>query len=132
MKYLLDTDTLIDFIQDRGQTRTRIVEMFTAGDVVAVCSITVSEFYSGVSEVKRKKWEHLVMSLPYWDISREAAMQAGIDRKIASADGRTLHIPDCLLAACAREQGATVLTSNTKDFDFMKDVRALSLRKDAA
>jgi predicted nucleic acid-binding protein len=131
MKYLLDTDTLIDFIQDRGQTRTRIVEMFTGGDAVAVCSITVSELYSGLSEGKRKKWEKLVTSLPYWDISREAAMQAGIDRKAAAEAGRTLPVSDCLLAACARDQQAIVLTSNTKDFP-MKDVRVLSLRKEAA
>jgi predicted nucleic acid-binding protein len=131
MKYLLDTDTLIDFIQDRGKTRTRIVEMVSAGDVVAVCPITVSEFYSGVSESKRKKWEKLVSSLPYWNIGREAAMQAGIDRKVASDAGRTLHVSDCLLAACAREQQAIVLTSNIKDYP-MRDIRVMSLRKETA
>ncbi len=74
MNYLLDTDTLIDFIQDRGQTRDRIVGMVTAGDVVAVCPITVAEFYSGLSAGKQKKWENLVRSLPYWHISCDAAM----------------------------------------------------------
>jgi predicted nucleic acid-binding protein len=58
-------------------------------------------------------------------------MQAGIDRKTASEAGRTLPVSDCLLAALAREQQATVLTSNIKDYP-MEDVRVLSLREEAA
>lgn len=71
------------------------------------------------------------MSLPYWHISREAAMQAGIVRKNASDQGRTLSVSDSLIAAVAREQDATVLTSNIKDYP-AKDVRVMSLREKTA
>jgi predicted nucleic acid-binding protein len=131
MKYLLDTDTLIDVLQNRGQTRIRINALIEAGDEVAVCSITIAELYTGLNEARRQRWHEWLLALPYWDISREAAMQAGIDRKSASEAGQTLHISDCLVAACAREQQAIVLTSNIKDYP-MKDVRVLSLRENAA
>jgi len=50
MKYLIDTDTVIDFMQDRGETRSRIAAMIQAGDDIALCAVTVAELYSGVSE----------------------------------------------------------------------------------
>jgi predicted nucleic acid-binding protein len=50
MKYLLDTDTLIDFLQDRGATRKRITALIDADEEVAVCAITVAEVFSGLSE----------------------------------------------------------------------------------
>jgi predicted nucleic acid-binding protein len=131
MKYLLDTDTLIGFIQDRAETRVRIAAMTEAGDLLALCPVTVAELYSGLNEKNLRLFSDWLRSLPYWDISPEAAKQAGIYRKSASGAGRTLHVSDCLLAACAREQQATVLTSNIKDYP-MRDVRVLSLWDKAA
>jgi predicted nucleic acid-binding protein len=122
MKYLIDTDTVIDFMQDRGKTRARIAALTEAGDDIALCAVTVAELHSGVSEKNLQLFKDWLGSLPYWDISQQAAEQAGSFRKTASASGRSL------LASCARENGAIVLTSNTKDFEFIKDVRVLSLR----
>lgn len=104
--------------------------MIDAGDEVALCPITIAELYSGLSEKKRLKWENWLTALPYWPISREAAQQAGITRKSASDQGRTLSISDSLIAAVAREQDATVLTSNIKDYP-TQDVRVKSLREAA-
>jgi predicted nucleic acid-binding protein len=131
MKYILDTDTLIDFLQDGGRTRTRITEMLEQGDEFALCSITVSELFTGLNQRRREEWRDLFASLPYWDISREAAMQAGIDRRTASEVGRTLATTDALIAGLARENNAVILTSNIKDYP-MKDVRVMSLRDKAA
>lgn len=131
MKYLLDTDTVIDFIQNRGKTRTRIAAMTEAGDLIGLCAVTVAELYSGLSEKNLRLFSDWLKSLPYWHISLEGAMQAGIYRKSASEAGTTLHVSDCLVAACAREQDAIVLTSNIKDYP-MRDVRVLSLREEAA
>jgi predicted nucleic acid-binding protein len=130
MKYLFDTDTLIDVLEDRDQVRTHIAAMIEAGDEVAMCPITIAELYSGLSEKKRLKWENWLTALPYWPISREAARQAGITRKSASDQGRTLSISDSFIAAVARENDATVLTSNTKDYP-TKDVLVMSLREAA-
>lgn len=130
MKYLFDTDTLIDVLEDRDQVRRHINAMIDAGDEVALCPITIAELYSGLSEKKRLKWENWLTALPYWPISREAAQQAGITRKSASDQGRTLSISDSLIAAVAREQDATVLTSNIKDYP-TQDVRVKSLREAA-
>ncbi len=71
------------------------------------------------------------MALSYWHIGYGVAAQAGMYRKMASEAGRTLSTTDSLLAALARDKSAILLTSNIKDYP-MKDVRVLSLRKEAA
>lgn len=50
MKYLLDADTLIDYLKDRGNARPRITAMIEADEEVALCAITVAELYSGLSD----------------------------------------------------------------------------------
>ena len=131
MRYLLDTDTVIDFILDSYHTRERITAMLEAGDTLALCAITVVELYSGLNEQRRARWQEFLSELPYWHISREAAKHAGIARKTASDAGRTFSVSDSLIAALAREQDATVLTSNIKDYP-TEDVRVVSLREKAA
>ena len=90
MKYLLDADTLIDYIVARGNARPRITAMIDQGDEVAVCAITVAEVYSGLSDKRRDLWESWIMALSYWHISIDAAMHAGRYRKTASEAGRTI------------------------------------------
>lgn len=73
MKYLIDTDTVIDFMQDRGEARARIAVMIQAGDDIALCAVTVAELHSGVSEKNLRLFKDWLGSLPYWDISQQAA-----------------------------------------------------------
>lgn len=131
MRYLLDADTLIDYIQDRGNTRPRITALIEQDDEIALCAVTVTELYSGLSDKKRAIWENWLRALSYWHISYDVARRAGTYRKAASESGRTLSVSDSLLAALARENDATLLTSNIKDYP-MQDVKVLSLREEAA
>jgi predicted nucleic acid-binding protein len=131
MKYLLDTDPVIDCILGANKTRQRIHELIERDDEVALCSVTVAELYSGLSEKRRVKWESWLLSLSYWHIGYDVAAQAGIYRKTASEAGRTLSTTDSLLAGLARDKNAILLTSNIKDYP-MEDVRVLSLREEAA
>src|SRR5512144_2542672 len=127
MTYLLDTDTLIDCIVGIAETRDHVFGFIERGDEVAVCAITVTELYSGMNDTRRATWEPWLRALPYWQISFEVAVQAGVHRKAAAAAGRTLSVSDSLLAALATEHDATLLTSNIKDYAG-HDVRVLSLR----
>lgn len=131
MKYLLDTDTLIDYVKDRGNARGHINALIEADEEVALCAITVTEIYSGLSDKKRKVWDSWLLALSFWHIGFDVAVQAGTYRKAASEAGRTLSATDSLLAALARDKGAVLLTSNIKDYP-MKDVRVMSPRDEAA
>lgn len=115
-RYLLDTDTLIDFAKGWEPTRSRVLQMIAAGDVLAVCAISVAEFYAGVPEEQRGVWDDFLGSLTYWDISRDAALAAGRDRWRLARQGRVLTTADALIAATARAYEATILTNNARDF----------------
>ena len=128
MKYLLDTDTLIDFLKDRGAVRSRLLDMIAAGDEIALCPITTAEVYSGLNPADRVKWQEFLASLPFWAISHDAAVRAGVDRYTAARAGKTITTTDALIGALAREEAAVVLTSNVKDYP-LDDVRVRSLRE---
>jgi predicted nucleic acid-binding protein len=125
-RYLLDTDTLIDFSKGREPTRSRVLEMIDAGDVLGVCAVNVAEFFAGLPLEHRHVWDEF-FSLPYWDISREAASRAGADRYQLGRSGKSVTTTDALVAAVARDHGATIITSNIKDYP-MEDVTVFSLR----
>lgn len=131
MKYLLDTDTLIDIIGNHDDSKRRIESLIAGQNVVALCPITVTELYAGLIEQRRSQWDPFIEALPYWEISSKVARQAGIDRYDLKKMGRTISLTDSLIAAVAREHGATVLTRNTKDYP-QSDVQVRSLRETMA
>lgn len=126
-RYLLDTDALIDFSKGSEPTTSRILSWIDASDVVAVCAISVAEFFAGLPASAVPRWEQFLSTLAYWDITRDAALRAGQDRFTLARAGRTITTTDALLAAVARHYQATLVTGNIKDFP-TDDVRLLSIR----
>jgi predicted nucleic acid-binding protein len=127
-KYLLDTDTLIDFSKGREPLRSRMLVLIGEGHELAICPINEAEFYAGLAPEKRLQSEEFFLALTYWPISQAAARAAGIVRYDFARSGKTLTITDCLVAAVAIEEGAIIMTSNTDDYP-QPDVTTLSLRE---
>jgi predicted nucleic acid-binding protein len=115
-RYLIDTDTLIDFSKGWEPTRSKLLQLIDGGDVLGVCGINITEFYAGVPPESRGLWDEFFSALPYWGIGRETATVAGIRGYDLAREGRPITTADTLIAAVATEQHAIVLTSNTKDF----------------
>lgn len=122
---MLDTTALIDFSKGHEPSHTRILAMIEAGDDVGVCAVIVAEFYAGLPPETAPVWDALFAALSFWDTGRQAAMQAGRDRYELARRGRTVAVTDALIAATARQYGATVITTNAKDFPWA-DLRLLS------
>ncbi len=64
--------------------------MIASGDELAVCAVTVGEFYSGLQPLQHAQSDAFFSTLRYWDISRSAARQAGIWRREFRERGITL------------------------------------------
>lgn len=126
-RYLLDTDVLIDFSKGVEPVSERLLGWIDGTDSVGVCAVSVAEFYSGLPAERGPEWETFFRSLTYWDIPLETAMQAGQDRYRQSRSGRTVTTTDALLSAAARFHGATLVTTNLKDFPG-DDLVVLSIR----
>jgi predicted nucleic acid-binding protein len=125
--YLLDTTALIDFSKGFEPARSNILSLLDVGKTLAVCSVTVAEFYTGLKAPQRQGWDRLFHALPYWDIGIEAAMQAGIWRSEFSQKGIRLSTTDALVAATAWEHAAVLVTNNIKHYP-MTEIQVMSAR----
>jgi tRNA(fMet)-specific endonuclease VapC len=126
--YLLDTTALIDFSKGFEPAKTKILEMINRGELLAVCPVTVAEFVTGLAPSERQQWREFLSALPYWDVSSEAAWQAGVWRYDFARRGIPLSTTDALVAAIALEHRATIITNNAKHYP-MPEVQLMSARE---
>jgi hypothetical protein len=52
--------------------------MLNQGEQLAVCCVSVAEFFTGLGPEQRDEWQRFFALLPYWDIGPEASAQAGV------------------------------------------------------
>lgn len=114
--YLLDTSVLVDAlrgVRGRPEILERLVE---DGHLLACSAITVAEVFAGMRPKERGATVDLLDSLEHYDITRPVAEQAGLLRREWSVRGKTLALPDLLIASVALTHGQILLTDNAKDF----------------
>lgn len=125
-RLLLDTTALIVLSKNSGDLLTSLNALVATGGILGVCAVSVAEFLAGVPVPHCGRWERWVADFQYWDITREAAVLAGVFRYDLARQGRALHIPDALMAATAIITDSTLVTSNVKDY-LVSDLRLLRL-----
>ena len=126
-RYLLDTTSVVDVSMSIEPVRRRVRNAVAAGVTVGICAITVGEFMTGIAPSKRPDWIRFFSSFAYWDISLDAAIQAGTWRYDYARRGIALSMTDVLIAAVAVEVNAVVVTDNARHFP-MPNVRIESFR----
>lgn len=127
-RYLLDSDTLIDFSKGYEPVAGRVRALLETEHVVGICAIQIGEFFTGLPPHVRESWWSFLASMRTWEISLEAAARAGSDRHDFARRGQQLSLTDCLTAAAAREHNAILLTNNLRHFP-MTDIHVRSLRE---
>ncbi len=115
-RLLLDTNFLIDVLNDR-RGRADLMEQFILdGDTLACCPINVAEVYAGLRPGEAAKTESLLRELLYVPIKWEAAQLAGDLKRTWAQQGKTLTLTDTTIAAVCLTEGLTLVTDNRKDF----------------
>ncbi len=126
-RYLLDTTALIDFSKRREPAFSLVHRLIAQGEELGVCSVNVGEFYTGIRAADRPLWDQFFAAVRYWEITQEAARQAGIFRHDFARLGVALSMTNALIAAVALERQAILVTGNSKDFP-MPELQLLPLR----
>lgn len=116
MKVLLDTTFLIDQLRNEPAAVERLRRLYEDGDDPLITSVVVSEVWSGASAPEMDRVERLLRYIEYIHPGPDTARLAGEWRGDARRRGRTLGLPDALIAATAHHEGAAVLTRNVRDF----------------
>ena len=87
-----------------------------SGDILATSAINVEEIVRGLRPSEAAAATALFAGLEVLAVDMAAAWQAGEWRRNFAAQGVTLWQADCLIAATAKINGATLVTGNPKDF----------------
>ena len=109
----LDTDILIDILKGRVAVRTFLFDL--TDHAVPCCSvISVAELYAGMRPEEKCVTDILLDALVIVPVGQKIAELAG--RFKQREKNRRLELADCLIAATAFVEGATLATGNTKDY----------------
>jgi len=123
-KYILDTTLLIDHLRGRKEAAELVDTLALDGHRLGVCCVSITELYSGLGQDARVAAGDLTDGLEYYEVSREAAKEAGRYRYEFARRGTILSTTDTLIAATAIAEGATLITANTRDFP-MEEIELL-------
>jgi predicted nucleic acid-binding protein len=124
-KVVLDTDVLIDLLRGRRATQAFLLEA-TRHSVPCCSVISVAEIYAGMRAPESASTTALLDALVIIPVTRHTAEVAGQFK--ARTRARRLELADCLIAATAFAEGATLATGNVKDYP-IPEVTVLRARR---
>lgn len=124
-KMVLDTDVLIDVLRGRETARAFLQDM--ANRFIPCCSaVSVAELFVGMRPEEETGTRTLLDALVVLPVTSEIAEMAGHFKKRTTS--RRLELADCLIAATAFVEGATLATGNVKDYP-MHEITVLKARR---
>lgn len=127
MKYLLDTNTCIRYMNGTSQSVFNRLNAQAKDDVV-VCSVVKAELFYGAYHsqnpsknlVNQQRFLMLFRSLPFDDI---AAIEYGRIRSELAKVGKPIGGNDLMIAAIAIANNLILVTHNTKEFSRVTDLQ---------
>ncbi|HUZ78934.1 MAG TPA: type II toxin-antitoxin system VapC family toxin [Chloroflexota bacterium] len=125
MKYLVDTDWVVDYLRGR-EPRVSILNSL-AEDGLAISLVTFGEIYEGIYSGHDPKGQEQgflrflrgvrVLSLNRATMQRFARTRGSLRRQ-----GQMIGDPDVLIASTALHFGLTLITGNKRHFDRIPDL----------
>jgi predicted nucleic acid-binding protein len=125
-QYLLDADAIIEVLRGNSISADFIEGLYLAGETPCTCDVVVAEVLSGLHARHRAQGQAFLDSMLFLKTSPAAARQAGLWRYEFRSRGIQLTTTDCLIAAVALDQQATLITGNVRHFP-MPDITILPL-----
>lgn len=120
MKYLLDTNVCVDFLNRRDPGVTERIRSSSPEDL-CLSSVVVAELRYGADQSERRGENHerldiLTAEIQCLDFDLAAARLYGRVRSTLEADGAPIGPYDMMIAAHALSQGLVLVTDNEKEF----------------
>ena len=114
--FLLDTTLIVDAINDKRGRAELLDDLLGQHNLLACCSINVTEVYAGMRPHEAKVTEAFLRSLRFYEVTWEIARHAGELKNHWAKKGQTIALPDITVAAVAIAHGLTLITDNRKHF----------------
>jgi tRNA(fMet)-specific endonuclease VapC len=114
--HLLDSDGVIDALKLIRPTLAYLERLLQDGHELCTTDVVLCEVYAGLHPQHAATAERFLSTLTYLPISETAARQAGRWKYEYARRGQTLAHTDCLIAACAQQHEAHLVTGNLRDY----------------
>jgi tRNA(fMet)-specific endonuclease VapC len=118
--YLLDTNILSAIINNDAAVATKVSNAFVEGHQLGISAITYFEIKRGLElpmhRVKDERFGRWLAQLLVFQLELNTLDVAARIWQQLRAKGNLLEDADCLIAATAVQQGAVLVTDNTKHF----------------
>lgn len=116
MKLLVDTSVIIDALRLRSGRKELLAQLLRDGHDLFTSAINVAEIYSGMRPNEEERTTLFLNALDCYEVDAKVGEHGGRIRNFYAGKGRTIALPDAIVAAIAIERGCTLLTDNRKDF----------------
>ena len=127
--FLLDTTVIIDAINHRRGRDQFLDGLLSERNLLACCSINVTEVYAGMRPREATVTEFFLRSLEFYEVTWEIARLAGELKNQWAKKGHTIALPDITICAVALVNDLTLVTDNRKHFP-MPELQLLRLPDD--
>ncbi len=121
---LIDTDITIDHFHGHRAALNYLEEILTAGEVIAISVVTLTELMAGMRPNEDERTEKLLRLFTLITVDEAIGRKAGA---YLNRFGRShnLELGDALIAASAFATGAELITRNIKHYP-MEDIHIIS------
>ena len=124
--FLLDTSVIVDAINGKRARVQFLDGLVEQRNLLACCSINVTEVYAGMRPHEANVTEALLRSLRFFEVTWGIARRAGELKSEWAKQGHTLALPDVTIAAVTLAHGLILATDNRKHFP-MPELQFLTL-----
>jgi predicted nucleic acid-binding protein len=115
-RYLLDTTFLVDHLRGTPEAVERLRRIVEQGDIPFVNDVVTAEAWAGAPSDDDQALTDLLEFIEFVAAGPMHAKAAGLWRARSRAAGHDIGVADALIAACAEDSRAAVLTRNVRDF----------------
>jgi|SRR3989344_3782576 len=122
--YLLDTDILIWILRGKKEVVNKISRLKDEAPL-GLSVITIAEIYKNIFPSELITTEDHLSHYVIFDVNQQIAKMAGLYWQEYSKKLKNLSLSDCLIAAAANTNSATLVSLNARHFP-MKDIRVLN------
>jgi tRNA(fMet)-specific endonuclease VapC len=131
VKYLIDTDWIIDHLKGDERVARRLEELANEG--IAVSAISLAEIYEGVyysrDPVKSQELfeDFLAPDLRVLDVDREVSKVFGKERGRLRRQKKMISDFDLMIASTCLRYDLSLLTNNRRHYEMVGGLRIISL-----
>lgn len=127
--YLIDTDWIIDYLNDREVIVKEIQEKFGVGLNISI--ISLAELYEGIYgsenfEENEKELDEFLIGVTVLELTKDICKNFGELRNELRKRGELIGDFDLIIASTALQNNLTLLTDNTKHFKRIKELKIKS------